>query len=367
VLAVVNKATGGAWLFFVPQVEQAMRVTNPDYDHWWKGNASQWLPAARYLVMPVAAMVAGLGGVFLRRDNRNRRMALGLVVLAWAAFAIMCYFQLARRLTTLDYSYVAFALYPHAFACLAVVFADAKRGAWVATASAVVIVGTLALLMPAPLPGLMEGTSRSLALTQFGPIVAPLVVSLVGIGAMLLLHGTGRVIAFAVWFSVVNAWIAPAPSAYGLGTPGHLQSMLKTFREADRVTTEIDPTLIGIKYWMSDETVTTTTGEARLQSVFDSFLATRSWFTNLLARKSPSPLIEQLTLADLDRGACIGLLSSIERQALLQRDMEEHFARLERPLRQVTARQFGDANLSFALTVLKPVASADGGSTPCVK
>ena len=26
VLAVVNRATGGAWLFFVPQVDQAMRV-----------------------------------------------------------------------------------------------------------------------------------------------------------------------------------------------------------------------------------------------------------------------------------------------------------------------------------------------------
>ena len=126
------------------QVEQAMRVTNPDYDHWWKGNASQWLPAARYLVMPIAAMAAGLGALFVRHDERSRRMSLTLVGLAWAAFVIMCYFQLARRLTTLDYSYVAFALYPHAFACLAVAFADEKRGAWTATVSAVIIVGTLA-------------------------------------------------------------------------------------------------------------------------------------------------------------------------------------------------------------------------------
>ena len=68
----------------------------------------------------------------------------------------------------------------------------------------------------------------------------------------------------------------------------------------------------------------------------------------------------------LDRGACIGLLSSIEQQAALQREMEAQFARLERPLRPVTVHRFEDANLSFALAVLRPVASPDDGVAPCV-
>jgi hypothetical protein len=164
----------------------------------------------------------------------------------------------------------------------------------------------------------------------------------------------------------VNAWIAPVPAAYGLGTPGYLQSMLKLFREADRVTTEIDPTLIGIKYWKSDEVITTAKGEVRFPHVFDSFLSTRAWFTNLLGRKSPSPSIDQLRLVDLDRGACIGVLSSVERQAELQREMEAHFASLDRPLRTVMVRRFEDDGLSFALAVLKPVASPDDGVAPCV-
>lgn len=365
-LALVNRATGGAWLFFMPQVEQAMRVTNPEYDHWWQGNAAQWLPAARYLVMPLAVMVAGSGALFVRRDKRNDGLLWALAGLAWAALVLMCYFQLARRLTTLDYSYVAFALYPPAFTCLAIAFAGEKHSAWTATLSGVIIVATLALLLPAPLPGVMEMLSRSLGLTQFGAIVGPLVVSMAGIAAMLALRGTGRAIAFAVWFSIVNAWIAPVPTAYGLGTPGYLQSMLNVFREADRVTTEIDPTLIGIKYWKSDEAITTASGEVRLAQVFDSFLATRAWFTNLLGRKSPSPPIDQLRLVDLDRGACIGVLSSVERQAELQRQMEAHFAGLDRPLRAVAVRQFEDDGFSFALAVLKPVASRDDGLAPCV-
>ena len=60
--------------------------------------------------------------------------------------------------------------------------------------------------------------------------------------------------------------------------------MLKLFREADRVTTEIDPTLIGI---------------VRLPHVFDSFLSTRVWFTNLLGR-DVIPGAQALVLASGD-------------------------------------------------------------------
>jgi hypothetical protein len=368
-LAGINRATGGTWLFFMAQFDQAMRVTNPDYDHWWKG-ALQWLPAARYLVIPVALMCAGLVVPFRRRHEEDRRMAIAFVVLAWAAFGIMCYFQLAGRLTTLDYSYVAFAVYPHAFACLGAVLSDARRGATDALVHAgivtAVVLGTLLFLLPTPLPDVMNSMFQASALAHLWPIVTPLAVCLLGVTAMLLLRGTGRVILFAVWFSAVNAWLAPARSSYGIGTPGYQQSMLKMFYEADRLTTEIDPTLIGIKYWMSNDVLAMPTGDLPLRSVFDSFLATRAWFTNLLARKSPSPPIEQLTLADLERGACIGVLSSVDRQVELQRAMEAHFASLDRPLRAVTVRRFEDDGLSFALAVLKPAASPDEGSAPCV-
>jgi hypothetical protein len=170
-----------------------------------------------------------------------------------------------------------------------------------------------------------------------------------------------------VWFAIVNAWIAPVPFAYGIGTPGYHQSMLRLFREADRVTTGIDPSLIGIKYWMSSEVFKTPTGDVPSGSLFNSFVATRAWFTNLLGRTSPSPPIEKLTLADLDRGACIGILSSLQGQPTFQREMEAHYASLGRPLGPVTVRQFQDGNLSFALAVLKPLSSAGHGRPPCVR
>jgi hypothetical protein len=373
ILAVINRATGGTWLFFMPQIEQALKLTEPSYDHWWRGNAAEWLPSARYLVLPIALLIAGLAVPFTRRGDPERRMSLTLVALGWAALALMCYFQFVRRQTTLDYNYMAFALYPHAFACLGAVLVPsartAPRAGLIAVLASLVVLAGLLLLLPTRLPDAMNALSVSARLAQAGAIVPPLVVGLLGVAVMIVLRGAMRIAAFVVWFSLVNAWIAPAPSAYGLGTPGYRQSMLTMIHDADRLTTELDPSLIGIKYWMSDEVVATRHGEVRLRDVFDSFLATRAWFTNLLGRKSPSPPIEQLTIEDLDRGACIGVLSSVESQDRLQEQIAAHFAALGRPLRAVTSQRFEGSGLAFAVTVLGPSdrAASGGGHGVCEK
>jgi hypothetical protein len=371
VLGAINGATGGDWLFFVPQVEQALKLARPDQEYWWRGNVEQWLPTARYLVIPLALLIAGLTVPLSNHRNRGRRLSLTFVALAWVSLGIMCFFQFVRRQTALEPSYMAFALYPHAFACLGAVLSVPQRtrrnAAWTASAASAAILGALIFLLPAPLPQAMEAVFQPAGIARFGSIVPPLVVSVLAMVALQVARGMGRMVVFAIWFSVVNAWIAPIPAAYGMGTPGNLQSMLRVVREADRVTSAIDPTLIGIKYWMSDERLATATGGIALRHVFDSFVATRAWFTNLLGRQSPSPQIDQLTLDDLDRGACIGVLSSVDRQTGLQREMEAHFARLGRPLRLVIARQFTDGQLRFGLTVLKPQSSGEEGSAPCAR
>jgi hypothetical protein len=129
--------------------------------------------------------------------------------------------------------------------------------------------------------------------------------------------------------------------------------MLALFREADTFTTELDTGLTGIKYWIADERVTTPAGDVDLAAVFNSFVATRTWLTNLLGRTSPGPPIHQLTATVFERGPCIGLLSSTQTQPKLQHEMMAHFERLGRPLQEVAVRRFERPNLSFALTVLK--------------
>ena len=216
----------------------------------------------------------------------------------------------------------------------------------------------------------MHALARVLGLAAAPGLVLPLIVSLAGAAATLLLHGPARFVTFVLWFSIVNASIAPNPTSYGTGTPGYRQAMLSLFREADRFTTDLDPTLRGIKYWWPVEQAPTPQGVVPTGPIFDSFVATRAWLVNLLARRSPGLPIDQLTLAHLARGECIGVLSTLGSQAQLRRTMESHYAGLGRPLHQVAARRFERPEISFALTILKPSnpaprLAATGEEAPC--
>jgi len=373
-LAAVNRATGGAWLFFMPQIEAAWKYSQPAADI-WSLDATRWLPLARYLVIPAAFLAAGLAVPFHRRRDPDRRVSIAFVASAWAALAIMCYFQFVRRQVALDYSYHAFPLYLHAFPCVGAALAGWARGqqrqpALLVGLATLSVLGPLLLLLPTPLPHVMDATSAFMGLARFPSIVGPMALSLAGVAAMSLLPGRAGIVTFALWFSVVNGWIAPDPSSYGIGTRGYRAQMIEMFREADRFTTELDPSLRGIKYWLSNEEITTATGVVQTRAVFDSFVATRAWFTNLLGRVAPSPPIDQLTIDDLERGVCIGVLSSVGTHATLTQEIEAQYAKLGRPLQRVAARQFARKDLSFALTVLGPASStaaADAGAPSCVR
>jgi hypothetical protein len=228
----------------------------------------------------------------------------------------------------------------------------------------------LLLFLPAPLPRVMDAMSAAVGLDRFPAVVSPAVFALAGVTAMMLMRDRARILIFVAWFSILNAWIAPERSSYGVNTPGYRARMIELFVEADRFTAELDPSLIGIKYWLSNEQVTTAHGTVPLRPVFDSFVATRAWFTNLLGRVAPSPPIEQLTTADAERGVCIGILSLVESQAPLRQEMESRFAALGRPLQLVADRRFARGDLSFALTVLKPSPTGEreaATNTPCMQ
>ena len=359
ILASVNRATGGDWLFFLPQIEHSWTLSQPGNDRWWLG-LTDWIPSARHLIIPVLLMIASLPVLALRPRGPDRRLAIALAASAWMAFAVMCFFQFVRRMTMLDYSYMSFPLYLHAFPAIGAMLAAASVGARsrrpaIATATAsVVMLGTLLFLMPGPLSHWLSAASAAIGLRQAPPIAAPLLLGLAGAAITSAIKPSARYVTFAVWFSLVNVWVAPSPESYGIGTPGYRRAMLSLFRDADRFTTELDPTLIGIKYWWSVEQVATSTGTVSLAQVFDSFVATRGWLANLFARRSPGLPIEDLTAAHLDRGECVGVLSSVEGQARLREQMESHFAALGRPLHQVAARRFEQPALSFAITILKP-------------
>jgi hypothetical protein len=365
---VIHRGTGGAWLFFMPQVQYILRLA--DNNPWWNGNPGAWLPQADYLVIPVLLTIAGLGVFGRRSGHPESRMGYVLVAQAWTAFAILCFFQFVRRQTALDHDYLAFVAYFHAFPCTAAALAsegrtEGRRARLVTAAvAAVIMLGTLMLLLPTPLPRLMSGMSEATGLARLPPAGPPLVVGLLGVLVMLLMRGPARLVMFAFWFSVVNAWIAPSPNAYGIGTRGSNRQIVALIREADRFTAELDPTLSGIKYWFPGEEATPPPGAIRMDWFFDSFVSTRGWQASLLAESSPGLPIEQLTVTHASQGACIGLLSSVARHDTLRQELSAHFERLGHPVRAVASGRFERPAISFALTVFKPVSGVDA-LPPC--
>jgi hypothetical protein len=221
------------------------------------------------------------------------------------------------------------------------------------------MLGTLLLLLPTPLPGLLRDAFAALGLVGLPPAGPPLVMGILGAAAMLMFRGSARLLTFALWFTVVNAWIAPDPFAYGIGTPGSRQQMVALFRDADRFTAELDPTLVGIKYWFREEETAISAGRVQLNDVFDSFVSTRGWMANLLAERSPGLPIDLLTAEHLDAATCIGVLSSTASQDRLKEELSAHFERLGRPLGQVASRRFERPQVSFALTVFKSLSKVE--------
>lgn len=368
VLAAVNGATGGAWLFFMPQITQAQRLAVPGNNPWWIADVAAWLPSARYLVVPTACLVLGLVGAISGRRQPDARMRVMLVGTGWGALAVMAYFQFFRQQTILDYSYMAFILYVHAFPCAAVALADTplpRTRPWQVLAAAAVLLGSLLTLLPGPWPALLP---RAFGALGTAPITAPLVVGVAGAVATAFVPRGLRVFVFAVWFTALNLWVVPDVTAYGVRTPGSRREMLTLFREMDRFTANLDPTLIGIKFWLSQEQVPTARGDVALAPLFDSFVATRTWQPNLLARTSPGVAIASLTVEDLDRGACVGILSSPGRQAELAAAMTAQVAELGRPPHVVAAGTFASGELTVALTVIRIQNSEFGiRAAPCSK
>ena len=367
VLMAVNGVTGGEWLFFENQIDYTVRETQSGNNPWWIGDPLKWVPTATHLVIPVLFMMAGLSQLSRSTGQPSSRLRISFVAQAWAALAILCFFQFARQLPMLDRDYFAFVAYFHAFPCVAAVLAsneavEGRRTRLLPVAiAALAMIGSLLLLLPTALQRVLGAASAAIGLAPLPRVALPLIVGILGIAVMMRLSGPVRLVAFAVWFSVVNVWIAPSRPDYG---PGSQQEMVVLFREADRFTSDIDPTLSGIKYWWVDELVPTPHGEVELNYAFDSFVATRGWMASLFGGESPLLPVDRLTVEHLDATACLGLLSSKARHDELRRELSLHFEKLGRPLGVVASRPFQRDSISFELTVFKPL-SATETLPPC--
>ena len=366
-LAAVNGLTGGRWLFFMPQVEYTLWLSRGSNNTAWVADPARWASGALYLVIPVLFLLAGLAALGSRRDP-NRHLLRGLVAQGWLALGILAYFQLVRRQTLLDHDYQAFSLYVHAFPSLAAALAAGARAtgsaigpiAGIATAA---ILLPLLLLLPSPLPHWMSATTAALGLGTAPPVAAPMLAGLAAVAVMLMCRGPARLLVFAAWFSLVNAWIAPG-GRYGIATPGYFREMFAIFHEADQFTARLDPSLLGVKYWMVEDEIHAAGATVQATALFHSYLSTRGWQRSMLAPDNQELPFETVSYDRISRAGCIGILSSLRQQQEWRERAGAHFAAIGVPLRVLASKRFERPDIGFALTVFAPPRST-GAEPPC--
>jgi hypothetical protein len=365
-LVLVNGATGGQWLFFMPQVLYTRWLSEIPLNPWWF-ETSVWLPQARYLVLPVLGTLVGTIAV-VRHARTSDRLAWVFVGQAWVAFVIFSYYQFVERQSVLDHDYMAFGIYCHAFPALATAVSRPEglgvaRAGSVVTAlfSAAIIAGMLPLGVP-----LLHQRLQELSAAVGAGVPALLVMLAAGVAMLAPVVWLPRRVAlpmFAVGFSVMNVWVAPSARPYGIGTPGIQKTMLELFRSLDRSTHELDPTLDRIEYWFTNEIVQTPQGPVDLAAVFDSYVSTRGWSGNLLATKSPGLPLPEIQADIIEGITCVGALSSPDSHERLVHDLAARFDTLERPARVIHSETLERPGLAIALSVLRLSRPAEPSGT----
>ena len=174
-------------------------------------------------------------------------------------------------------------------------------------------------------------------------------------------------LAIAIWFAAFNSGLAGSALPYGTGSPGIHRSMLKLFRQTDRFTARLDPSLLGIKYWFPSRIVQTSEGPVDMAAIFNSFVATRGWAGNLLNQGGPAVPLAELGRDRLEMATCVGLLSPIEDQEATRSQFLAAAAEAEIPTREVARQRFSDSTLSYELSVYRVAeAPAQSGKPPCL-
>jgi hypothetical protein len=355
----INAATGGRWLFFLPQIEFALLLSEGNR---WAREPRLWLPEAFHLVIPCLIIVAGV--VWFMAGSRRRwrdgsiptRFATVLALQGFLAAGLMAYLQFVARQTILDPTYGAYPLYCHVFIMVGALLWQSESGSkWsaaIAVASPLVIVAPLLWLLPWKLPANAASLMQLLSLPSS---LAPLVALAIG-GAMLplmfALKGPARLSAFVVCFGFLNAWIAFSPPAYGIRTSGINRDALVVIRSLDRYTSSLDPSLFGIRFWREREIVPGPYQPIDLSYLFNSFLSTRRRSLVTAAYDRPDISANELTTDDLYTERCVGVLSSTASHRDAVARITHRFDDLGLHLVNVGHHEAASGRISVALTVL---------------
>jgi hypothetical protein len=367
-LMIINRATGGAWLFFMPQIQYTLAMSQGA--NAWFLSSHDWLPGATYLALPMLALIAAAIGTAFLPAGRTRRVGAAFAIQAWGVFVIYAVYQFFRQQSVLQPGYMAFGLSCLTAPSLAILLVTKRRsddrvGFILAGVSVLLIVGTLLAGGPAVMVPVLRRLQMALGLTEEALATAGLFGAAL-LALVVLTPAKWRLLTGALWFAVMNAMLTTVVSSYGIGSPGIQRTMLGLFRQTDQATARLDPSLLGIKYWFVDEVVQTPQGAIDLADVFDSYVSTRGFQGNLLNGQMTAVPLEQLQPAHVQGAVCVGLLSSPERHDATRAAFVNAATAAGIPMTAVLERErYTGDGLAYTLSVYRVLADPAGNRPPC--
>ena len=210
----------------------------------------------------------------------------------------------------------------------------------------------LLLLLPWRLQRWTTYAAESLSLAPSQTLLLPLIVGVAGLGVACCLKGASRLVSFALFFGLLNAWLTISQTSYGIATPGINRDTLRVIRSLDRYTSSLDPSLFAIRFWREPEMVPGPHELINLSHLYESFLSTRRRSLVTAASDRPTIRAEELTRDDLYTERCLGVLSSTSVHHEVVGRITRRFSALGLPLTEVGRHDTTSGPISVALTVL---------------
>jgi hypothetical protein len=281
------------------------------------------------------------------------------------------FYEFVRHNTVLEPGYMALGVNFSALPLVAVVLLHSRPDRWrfptlQTTLACASIVGALLFGAVPAVEYLFHHLEVAMAAVS-SPLATILVTGVAGLLIVAALPASVRALTLAIWFAIFNCGLAGGAFVYGIGSPGIQRSMLTLYRQTDIFTTQLDPSLSGIKYWFASETIQTPEGPIDVAGVFNSYVATRGWLGNLLGIQSPSVPLGTLGKDHVMGATCVGLLSPIERHESTREAFVKATAAAGIPAFEVARRQFTAPELSYELSVYRVVAATPkSGAPPCL-
>jgi hypothetical protein len=349
-LAVVSASTGGDFRFFMPQVTYTLWLAG--HGNPWYQPLAVWLPAAHWLALPAAALLAcPLTWLLLGRPAAGPGRSRALAVAGFQAQLVLgvlaaCYSQFVKHQTVLDNPYQAASLLGPGVLALSGLFYAVRQGwgAWTAHRGFAVALAALGL------PLLAASHWSAVPPSVIAPAVLPAAFALAGV--LCALGGrksTAMLAAGLALLGLSNAAQAPwsPPESRARLNRAGFQFVL----DAEPFASGLDPTLVDIKYWYDrEETLQTPDGTVHTHRFFDSFVATRLWLGNLLGG-APVPAIPDLEAKHLGTSGRVAVLSNTRNKEDYCRRLAARFAELGLPLRREAESDFRHGRLEFSMVV----------------